>query len=238
MAVRPIHHHELAFIFGVLGNIVSFAVYLAPLPTFWRVYKKKSTEGFQSIPYTVALFSAMLLLYYAFVKNDNATMIITINSVGCLIEGFYLTMYMIYAPKNARRKVISTKSVEFMPFWLSFCLTLCAAMWFFYGFLIRDFYIALPNILGFTFGITQMILYIIYKDSKKTKNQDDNGAKEADIKLEGLVTDTKLGTIEKIGQNNATNFEEQNNPQVIEVIVEEIMVHEARNPSQNRFVTY
>ena len=83
-----------------------------------------------------------------------------------------------------------------------------------------------------------MILYIIYKDSKKTKKQDDNGAKDADIKLEGLVTDTKLGTIEKIGQNNATNFEEQNNPQVIEVIVEEIMVNEARNPSQNRFVTY
>lgn len=41
-----------------------------------------------------------------------------------------------------QRKVIKTKSVEFMPFMLSFFLTLCAIMWFFYGFLIRDYYIA------------------------------------------------------------------------------------------------
>eukprot|EP00257_Ricinus_communis_P017239 XP_015575637.1 bidirectional sugar transporter N3 [Ricinus communis] len=205
--------------FGILGNIVSFLVYLAPLPTFWRIVKKKSTEGFQSIPYSVALFSAMLTLYYATLK-ENAILLITINSIGCLIEGIYLTIYMIYATQTSRvrnfkllilfnlgtyllivmlaselthgtlrvqvvgwicavfsvcvfaaplsimRLVIKTKSVEYMPFSLSFFLTLCAISWLGYGLAVNDYFIASPNILGFLFGIVQMVLYMIYKNKK------------------------------------------------------------------------
>ncbi|KAK8635970.1 hypothetical protein V6N13_004681 [Hibiscus sabdariffa] len=216
-----IHDHCFSFAFGLLGNILSFLVYLAPLPTFYRILKKKSTEGFQSIPYSVALFSAMLLLYYAFLKKHDASMLITINTIGCCIESIYLFLYMIYATKSARiyttkllvffnigalglvilvtlasfhgslrvsivgwicaifsvcvfaaplsiiRSVIKTKSVEYMPFPLSFFLTLCAVTWFLYGFSLRDFYIATPNILGFSFGVTQMILYVMYRGGTK-----------------------------------------------------------------------
>ncbi|KAK1398929.1 Bidirectional sugar transporter SWEET [Heracleum sosnowskyi] len=210
---------HMVFVFGVLGNIVSFLVYLAPLPTFLRIYKKKSTEGFQSIPYAVALFSAMLTLYYGLLK-PNGFLLITINSVGIFIESAYILLFMIYAPKDTKiytskllvslngvvfgiiifttmmffqgivririvgwacaifsvcvfiaplsimRLVIRTKSVEYMPFSLSFFLTLCAVMWFFYGILAHDYFVATPNVLGFVFGIVQMILYMIYKNKK------------------------------------------------------------------------
>ncbi|KAL8482729.1 hypothetical protein ACS0TY_025685 [Phlomoides rotata] len=210
----------LAFIFGLLGNIISFLVFLAPLPTFYKICKKKSSDGFQSIPYSVAFCSASLLLYYAYLKK-NAYMIISINGIGCVIETVYLIIFVVYASKKSKmstlrlitlfnigglgvvflvsqlafkggkrvslvgwicaifnilvfaaplsimRQVIRTKSVEFMPFTLSFFLTLCATSWFFYGFFIKDYYIALPNVLGFFFGISQMILYFIYKNCKK-----------------------------------------------------------------------
>ncbi|XP_022718986.1 bidirectional sugar transporter NEC1-like isoform X2 [Durio zibethinus] len=178
-------HHQLAFIFGVLGNIVSFLVFLAPVPTFYTIYKKKTAEGYQPIPYMVALSSAMMLLYYGTLKTD-ANLIISINSIGCATEVIYLVLYFIYAPKREKvftvkwiiifnlggyclimRHVIRTKSVEHMPFFLSFFLTLCATMWFFYGIFLEDFYIALPNVLGFLFGIAQMILYVIYKNPNK-----------------------------------------------------------------------
>ncbi|XP_023738426.1 bidirectional sugar transporter NEC1 [Lactuca sativa] len=214
--------HLLPSIFGILGNIISFCVFLAPVPTFYRIYKKKSTEGFQSVPYSVALFSCMLLLYYGYLKTENGMMIITINSIGCVIETIYIVLFLFYATKEAlistvkllaffnilsyglivgttllatsngpqrvavvgwicavfsvcvfaaplsiMRLVIKTKSVEYMPFSLSFFLTLCAVTWFFYGLLIKDYYVATPNVLGFIFGITQMILYMIYKDKKK-----------------------------------------------------------------------
>ncbi|XP_042434567.1 bidirectional sugar transporter SWEET14-like [Zingiber officinale] len=211
--------HPLPFAFGILGNIISFMVFLAPIPTFYRIYRKKSTEGFHSVPYVVSLFSCMLWIYYAFVKTDSL-LLITINSFGLFIETTYITIYLIYAPKKARvfciqifllldvlgfagivlltqlltsgskrvvllgwicvgfsvsvfaaplsviRVVIRTKSVEFMPFFLSFFLTLSAIAWFGYGLFTKDIYVQLPNVLGFLFGVAQMLLYVVYKKKK------------------------------------------------------------------------
>ncbi|KAF3499715.1 hypothetical protein F2Q69_00042971, partial [Brassica cretica] len=50
-----------------------------------------------------------------------------------------------------------------MPFSLSLFLTLSAVTWLFYGLAIKDFYVALPNVLGAFLGAVQMILYIIFK---------------------------------------------------------------------------
>ncbi|XP_019160145.1 PREDICTED: bidirectional sugar transporter NEC1-like [Ipomoea nil] len=211
--------NSLANVFGILGNIMSFMVFLSPLPAFHVIYKRKSSEGFQFIPYSVALFSCMLYLYYAYVKK-HMFLLVTINSLGMGIQSIYLTIYIVYATKQAKiftiwvllifnvgalgllvvftylfstgprrvkivgwfcctfsicvfaaplsimRKVIRTKSVEYMPFLLSFFLTLCAVVWFFYGVLIHDYYVATPNVLGFALGIAQMILYAIYRKRK------------------------------------------------------------------------
>lgn len=207
--------HPWAFAFGLLGNIISFATFLAPIPTFYRIYKSKSTEGFQSVPYVVALFSCMLWIFYALIKSNEA-FLITINAAGLVIETVYIIMYLVYAPKKGKlftakillllnvgvfglillltllafkgdkrivmlgwicvgfsvsvfvaplsiiKRVIQTRSVEYMPFSLSLSLTLSAVVWFLYGLLIKDKYVALPNILGFTFGVVQMALYVFY----------------------------------------------------------------------------
>ncbi|KAG2620713.1 bidirectional sugar transporter SWEET13-like [Panicum virgatum] len=207
--------HPWAFAFGLLGNIISFTTFLAPIPTFYRIYKSKSTEGFQSVPYVVALFSAMLWIFYALIKS-NEFLLITINAAGIVIESIYIVMYFVYADKKAKwftakimlglnvgffgaillftlllfkgekrivtlgwicvafsvsvfvaplsiiKRVIQTRSVEYMPFSLSLSLTLSAVVWFLYGLLIKDKYVALPNVLGFTFGIVQMGLYMFY----------------------------------------------------------------------------
>ncbi|XP_061339922.1 bidirectional sugar transporter N3-like [Gastrolobium bilobum] len=116
-------NNPLAFTFGLLGNIISFMVFLAPLPTFYKIYKKKSTEGFQSLPYLVALFSCVLWLYYAFVKKD-AFLLLTINSAGCFIEIIYIIMYIIYAPKDARMLTIKLfVAMNVVSITLIFCTT-------------------------------------------------------------------------------------------------------------------
>ncbi|KAJ0436383.1 putative SWEET sugar transporter [Helianthus annuus] len=205
-------------------------------PTFYKVYKKKSTEGFQSAPYVVGLFSAMLWIYYAMLKS-NVLLLITINTFGIVIETVYIVFFLFYAPKKARmeslkliillifvgfglivvltqflasgvtrgvivgwiclvfslcvfvaplgvlRQVIKTKSVEYMPILLSVALTLSAVMWFFYGLLLHDFNIAIPNVLGFAFGIIQMILYYLYKNNKPITNIEEIITKNGEQKI-------------------------------------------------------
>lgn len=90
---------EISYIFVIKIN--SMLLSLSCRPTFYSIYKKKSSEGYQSIPYVVALLSALLLLYYGFLKT-NAILIITINCIGCVIEVAYLIMYIIYAPKKLK----------------------------------------------------------------------------------------------------------------------------------------
>ncbi|KAA8549208.1 hypothetical protein F0562_000892 [Nyssa sinensis] len=191
---------QLTAAFGILGNIVSFLVFLSPLPTFYKIYKKKSTEGFQSIPYVVALFSAMLTFYYAFLTT-NAILLITINSIGIVIECTYLVLFMIYATKDAKRLVIKTKSVKYMPFSLSFFLTLSAVMWFFYGFLKNDYFIATPNILGFLFGIAQMLLYIIYKNKKKEVGLHES-TRVVDLSTLEMKENSKTGVLDQSEDDN------------------------------------
>ncbi|KAD0462165.1 hypothetical protein E3N88_44240 [Mikania micrantha] len=249
---------HLTFAFGLMGNIISFLVFLSPLPTFHKIYKKKSTEGFQSLPYAVALFSAMLWIYYALLKG-NTLLLITINSVGIVIETFYLCVFVFYAPKKARmeslkliilfivigfglivlmtqfllksaqqrgvvvgwiclvfslcvfvaplgvvRQVIKTKSVEYMPILLSVALTISAVMWFFYGLLLGDFNIAIPNTLGFTFGIIQIILYMMYKNKKqvtdaktteyteKTREVNEHESRGPEVRDQNIIDMVKL----------------------------------------------
>ncbi|KAJ4827220.1 hypothetical protein Tsubulata_049040, partial [Turnera subulata] len=70
-----------------------------------------------------------------------------------------------------------TKSVEYMPFLLSFFLFLNGGIWSAYAVLVKDFYIGVPNAIGFILGSAQLILYAIYKtksiSQKSTKSREE-----------------------------------------------------------------
>ncbi|XP_022961545.1 bidirectional sugar transporter SWEET16-like [Cucurbita moschata] len=89
--------------------------------------------------------------------------------VGILCVALTIAMYA--SPLAAMRNVIKTKSVEYMPFLLSFFLFLNAGVWSAYAILVKDIYILVPNGIGFALGTVQLILYGMYKDkSKSTKS--------------------------------------------------------------------
>ncbi|KAL9321443.1 hypothetical protein ACSQ67_013282 [Phaseolus vulgaris] len=259
-------HNPWAAAFGILGNIISLMVYLAPAHTFYGIYKKKCTEGFQSLPYLVALFSSSLWLYYASFNIKHSVFLITINSLGCVIEIVYIVIFIKYAHKDAKNltiklvaamnlgslalillvthfalnaslqvkvigwicdivslsvfaaplsimaQVVRTKSVQFMPFSLSFSLTLNAIMWLAYGLFNKDNCVALPNVGGVALGVLQMVLYAIYRNCGARELATEGG-------MRTIVVVNPLGPAEvfPIAENDEVNDEQsQENNKVAE----------------------
>ncbi|KAJ4825509.1 hypothetical protein Tsubulata_050117 [Turnera subulata] len=62
-----------------------------------------------------------------------------------------------------QKQVIRTKSVEFMPFYLSLFSFLASALWMAYGLLSHDLFLAAPNLVGTPLGILQLVLYFKYR---------------------------------------------------------------------------
>ncbi|XP_077213562.1 nodulin MtN3 family protein [Tasmannia lanceolata] len=210
----------LQFSIGIFGNATALFLFLAPIITFRRIIQSKSTEKFSGVPYVMTLLNCLLSAWYGlpFVSPHNL-LVSTINGTGAGIEFVYVVIFLIYAPKNVRgkilgllvlvlmvfsavalvsllalhhqkrkifcgfaatifsicmyasplsimRRVIRTKSVEFMPFFLSLFVFLCGTSWFIYGLLGHDPFVAVPNGFGCGLGTLQLILYAIYRGNK------------------------------------------------------------------------
>ncbi|KAK2984695.1 hypothetical protein RJ640_014032 [Escallonia rubra] len=220
-----------SLLFGLAGNIISFMVYLAPVPTFYQVYKKKSTEGFQSIPYVVGLFSAMLWIYYALLKS-NAMLLITINSVGCFIETIYVCFYLFYAPKKARIETVKLllllngggyALIIILTQFLAkegTCFTIVGwiCLVFSLGVFVAPLCVVIPNVLGFIFGVLQMVLYLMYKNTKKFIEQKLPVLKEQIIdvvELSAMVCAEIIPVVAKLCENGNDMVEVRDVPKKI-----------------------
>nr|XP_023908392.1 bidirectional sugar transporter SWEET1-like [Quercus suber] len=216
-------------VFGIFGNATALFLFLAPMITFWRIIKSKSTEQFSGIPYVMTLMNCLLSAWYGLpLVSKNNLLVSTINGTGAGIEIIYVLIFIVYAPKKERTKilglfafvltffaavalisllalhgnprklfcgfatavfsiimygsplsimrtVIRTKSVEFMPFFLSLFCFLCGTSWFIFGLLGNDPFVYVNNGFGSFLGALQLILYFIYRRNKgKGKNENKN----------------------------------------------------------------
>ncbi|KAB1201137.1 Bidirectional sugar transporter SWEET7 [Morella rubra] len=85
--------------------------------------------------------------------------------VGIICIVFNVMMYA--SPLAVMKIVITTKSVEFMPFFLSFASFANGIAWTAYGFIRFDPFIVVPNGVGALFGLAQLILYASFYRSTK-----------------------------------------------------------------------
>ncbi|GLU17778.1 hypothetical protein SLE2022_341320 [Rubroshorea leprosula] len=208
---------------GIAGNIFAFGLFLSPIPTFKRIIRNQSTEQFSGLPYVYALLSCLITMWYGtpFMSYDNA-MVMTVNSMGALFQLAYIIVFITYAEKDSKFRmlglllavfglfaaivagslqivnggirqivvgllsccalismfasplfvinlVIRTKSVEFMPFYLSLSTFLMSTSFFLYGVLNDDTFVYVPNGIGTILGIVQLVLYFYYKSREDSK---------------------------------------------------------------------
>ncbi|KAK9994705.1 hypothetical protein SO802_024408 [Lithocarpus litseifolius] len=126
-------------------------------------------------PGIVAICITMVIS--AFVFHDHHHRKIFIGSVGLLVAA---TMYG--SPLVVMKQVIVTKSVEFMPFYLSLFSFLASSFWMAYGLVSNELFLAAPNLLGSPLGFLQLVLYFKYRkggvveESKKWDLEKDDAA--------------------------------------------------------------
>ncbi|KAE8651615.1 bidirectional sugar transporter SWEET16 [Cucumis sativus] len=83
-----------------------------------------------------------------------------INVIGFICAA--LNIINCGSPLGIARKVVRSKSVEYMPFLLTLCIFLNSGVWTFYALLVKDPFIGVPNFIGFLLGLMQLVIYVIY----------------------------------------------------------------------------
>ncbi|KAM5571225.1 bidirectional sugar transporter SWEET4 [Rosa sericea] len=239
---------------GIIGNLISFFLFLSPVPTFVRIWKKGSVEQYSPVPYLATLINCMVWTLYGLpIVHPDSTLVWTINGSGTVIEVVYIILYLIYSDKKKRlmvvlvvaveiifigvltalvltlahthtkrslivgiisiafnimmyaapltvmKLVITTKSVEYMPFFLSFASFANGLAWTAYALIRFDPFITIPNGLGTVFGLAQLLLYATYYKSTQRQIAERKGR---EVNLSEVTIDDEP---KKIGSHTNQN---------------------------------
>ncbi|XP_065858562.1 bidirectional sugar transporter SWEET4-like [Euphorbia lathyris] len=238
---------------GILGNIISFFLFLSPLPTFIDIWKKKSVKQYSSTPYIATLQNSLVLILYGMpMVHPKNMLIVTINGIGATIELSYIIVFIVFSNKKSRMKVIlilvlqlifitiltllvltlahtttkrslvvgcfsicfnimmyasplsimklviTTKSVEYMPFFLSFATFCNAAAWGAYAFIHFDVFLVIPNGVGAVLAMFQLLLYAVFYKSTKLQIEERKAMEELGLSEVGDSKKPGNGVVEPI----------------------------------------
>ncbi|KAF2314634.1 hypothetical protein GH714_028110 [Hevea brasiliensis] len=170
---------------GIAGNIFAFVLFLSPIPTFRRIIRSQSTEQFSGLPYVYAFLNCLICLWYGMpIVSPGVILVATVNSIGAIFQLIYISIFICYADKAKKtfvgylsvfslismfasplcviNLVMKTRSVEYMPFYLSLATFAMSLSFFAYGMLKFDPFIYVPNGIGSILGICQLVLYSYY----------------------------------------------------------------------------
>ncbi|KAG1346425.1 putative Bidirectional sugar transporter SWEET6b [Cocos nucifera] len=92
---------------GILGNVIALGLFLSPVPTFYRIWKKGSVEQFSPVPYLATLLNCLFWVVYGLpLVHPGSTLVLTINGSGTLIELCYVFLFILYSEGSRRLRLI------------------------------------------------------------------------------------------------------------------------------------
>ncbi|XP_074306193.1 bidirectional sugar transporter SWEET5-like [Silene latifolia] len=231
-------------IVGIIGNVISFALFLSPIPTMRQIIKKKSVQQFEVYPYIATILNCVMWVIYGLpTVNPDHILVVTINGIGLGLQVVYVGIFLLYStgwcltrkkitfglifeavftvivtmitfyvfhttekrtmfmgalcvafniimyfsPLTVMKKVITTKSVKYMPFWLSLTNFLNGLCWTAYAFIHFDIWMVVPNGLGVFSGLIQLLLYWRYYKTTDWNDDSPVSPKEVELKMAEIV---------------------------------------------------
>ncbi|GLT90726.1 hypothetical protein SLE2022_086440 [Rubroshorea leprosula] len=121
--------------------------------------------------------------------------------VGIICLLFDIIMYA--SPLSVMKMVIRTKSLEYMPFFLSLASFVNSVAWTTYAFLPFDPFICIPNGLGTVFTVAQLIVYATYYKSTNRQIEARHAAQKLRSRV-GCVSEAEVVIGNGHQKNNRT----------------------------------
>ena len=112
--------------------------------------------------------SIIKTISYPIAITGAAVAVSFISSAPSKFFGFFAVIsniIMYAAPLTVVKTVIETKSVEYMPLLLSLVGTVAAAIWTAWAISAVDYFVLIPNVLGFILGCIQLAVYFKYRNA-------------------------------------------------------------------------
>ncbi|KAF7147978.1 hypothetical protein RHSIM_Rhsim03G0199300 [Rhododendron simsii] len=129
---------------GVMGNVASTFLFAAPILTFSRVIRKKSTEEFSCVPYIIALLNCLLYTWYGSPVKKVAMMIVPAILVFCVTAT--ISAFLLHGHHHRKVFVGSVGLIASMAMYSSPLVVMS------------------PNFVGTPSGILQLVLYFMYRN--------------------------------------------------------------------------
>nr|QIE48607.1 sugar transporter SWEET16 [Jasminum sambac] len=144
-----------------------------------------TVNGFGAVVETI--YVAIFLLYAPPKMKAKTAVLAGILDVGCLVATIFVTRLTLHgdtriyslgflssgitilsycSPLAAMNTVIKTKSVKYMPFFLSFSIFISGGTWPAYAVAVRDYFVGVANGSGFILGAAQLFLYFLYRNAE------------------------------------------------------------------------
>ncbi|CAL9118386.1 unnamed protein product [Musa textilis] len=100
-------------IMGITGNVISLGLFLSHVPTFKNIIKKKAVDQYLPFPELTILLKCMLWVLYSLpIVHPNSCLVLTSNAIGLFVQAVYLTIFLIYAAREIRLKVLKVLAAE------------------------------------------------------------------------------------------------------------------------------
>ncbi|KAK7354821.1 hypothetical protein VNO80_20329 [Phaseolus coccineus] len=143
--------------FGILVEIIYIILFL-----IYAQKRIRARTAILAVILDVVIFAAAVATTLLALQGDARS-----GAVGVMGAGLNIVMYS--SPLSVMKTVVTTKSVEYMPFLLSFFFFINGGVWLLYAVLVRDVILGVPNGSGFLLGAMQLGLYGIYRNGGKQK---------------------------------------------------------------------
>lgn len=150
----------------VTVNALGLSLQASYLCYFWSRARLRSTLN--RLIGLICLFCILMLLWVKRMEESGRREA-AVDGLGSVCV--FLNVANFSAPLAGLKDVIRLASTENLPFPLCLANLLVSIQWLLYGYLVEDFYLELPNVIGIVLALLQLSLFLVYpsrRSSSKT----------------------------------------------------------------------